>query len=146
MPRLNSEERAQAFAMLESGRTQEQVARRFNVSRSTILRLIRRARDAGTFIDRPCSGRPRVTSIQQDNYIRQCHLRDRFVTAESTPRIVVGSCGRPISRHTVRNRLRERGITCRRTYRGLDLTLRHRHKSYLGPQQSRPALAERSVQ
>jgi len=128
MPRLNSEERAQVLAMLECGRTQEQVARRFNVSRSTIVRLIRRVRDTGTSIDRPRSGRPRVTSIRQDNYIRQRHLRDRFVTAQSTSRIVVGNRGRPISRHTVRNRLRERGITCRRPYRGLILTLRHRHQ------------------
>lgn len=69
-----------------------------------------------------------MTSVRQDNFIRQRHLRDRFVTAESTSRLVVGNRGRPISRYTVRRRLRERGITCRRPYRGLVLTLRHRHQ------------------
>ena len=128
MPRLNSEERARVLAMLECGRTQEQVARRFNVSRSTIRRLVRCVRVTGTYADRPRSGRPRVTSVRQDNFIRQRHLRDRFVTAESTSRVVVGNRGRPISRYTVRRRLRERGITCRRPYSGLVLTLRHRHQ------------------
>ena len=66
-----------------------------------------------------------MTSVRQDNFIR---LRDRFVTAESTSRLVVGNRGRPISRYTVRRRLRERRITCHRPYRGLVLTLRHRHQ------------------
>ena len=114
MPRLNSEERDLVLAMLECGRSQEQVARRFNVLRSTIWRLVRRVRVMGTFADRlPRSGRPRVTSVRQDNFIRQRHLRDRFVTAESKSRVVVGNHGRPISRYTVRRRLRECGITCR---------------------------------
>ena len=46
------------------------------------------------FADRPRSGRPLVTSVRQDNYVRQRHLRDRFVTAESTSRLVVGKHGR----------------------------------------------------
>ena len=69
MPRLNYEERALVLAMLECGRTQEQVARSFNISRLTILRLIWLVRDTGTFIDRSRSGGPRVTSRGQDNYI-----------------------------------------------------------------------------
>ena len=128
MPRLNSEERARVLAMLECGRTQEQVARRFNVLRSTIPRLVRRVRVTGTFADRPRSGRPRVTSVRQDNFVRQHHLRDRFVTAEWTSRVVVSNRGRPISRYTVRRRLRERGITCRTPYRGFVLTLLHCHQ------------------
>ena len=128
MPRLSSEERAQVLAMLECGRTQEQVSRRFNVSRSTIVRIIRRKRTTGTHADRPRSGRPRVTSIRQDNYIRQRHLRNRFVTAESTSRVLVGNRGHPISRFTVKRRLRDRGIKCHRPYRGVILTRRHRQQ------------------
>ena len=73
MPKLNSEERAQVLAMLECGRMQEQVARRYNVSGSTIVHLIRRIRVTGTFADRPRSGRPLVTSVRQDNYVCQRH-------------------------------------------------------------------------
>lgn len=126
MPRLNAADRASALAMLECGRTQEQVARRFNVSRSTIVRLCRRVRVTGSFQDTHRTGRPRVTSGRQDVYIRQRHLRDRFLTAESTSRLVIGNHGRQISRFTVSNRLRERGIYCRRPFRGLVLTRRHR--------------------
>ena len=114
--------------MLECGQTQKQVTRRINISYSTIRRLVRRVRVTGTFADRPRSGRPCVTSVRQDNFIHQRHLRDRFVTAESTSRVVVGNRFRPISRYTVRRRLRERGITCCRLYHGLVLTLRHRHQ------------------
>ena len=127
MPRLNSEERARVLAMLECGRTQDQVARRLNVLRSAIRCLVRHVRVTGTFASRPHLGRPRVTSVRQDNFIRQRHLRDRFVTAESTSHAVVGNRGRPIRHYTVRRRFRECGITCRRPYRGLVLTLRHRH-------------------
>ena len=125
MPKLNNEERARALGMLESGRTQEYVARRFNVSRRTILRLVQRVNTTGSLLDRPRSGAPRVTSVGQDNFIRQRHLRDRFVTAQSTASVVVGNRGRTISRITVRNRLREHGISCYRPYRGVLPTPRH---------------------
>ena len=95
---------------------------------STIWRLVRRVRVTGTFADQPRSGRPRVTSLRQDNLIHQRYLRDRFVTAESTSRVVVGNRGAPISHYTIRRGLREHGITCHRPYRGLVLTLRHRHQ------------------
>ena len=127
MPGLNSEERASVLAMLECGQTQEQVSRRFNVSRWMIWCLVRRVRVTGTFADWPRSGRPRVTSVRQDNFICR-HLRDRFVTAESTSHVVVGNHGCPISHYMVRRRLRERGITCRRPYHGLVLTSCHRHQ------------------
>jgi len=73
MPRVNNEDRA--CAMLECGRTEIQMARRFNVARSTVTRLTRRVRETGTFADRPRSDAPRVTTVRQDNYIRQRHLR-----------------------------------------------------------------------
>ena len=77
MPRLNSEERARVLAMLECWRTQEQVARRFNIPRWTIRRLVRRVRVTGTFADRPRSGRPRVTSVRQHIAPSICHLLRR---------------------------------------------------------------------
>ena len=128
MPRLNNEDRARALGMLESGRTQDYVARHFNVSRRTVTRLVQRVNATGSLADRPRSGAPRVTSVRQDVYIRQRHLRDRFVTAQSTSSLVLGNRGRTISRNTVRNRLREHGISCRRPLRGVILTNRHRQQ------------------
>ncbi|MES9991864.1 MAG: helix-turn-helix domain-containing protein, partial [Candidatus Thiodiazotropha sp.] len=99
MPRLNNEDRARALGMLESGQSQDYVARRFNVSRSKIVQLVRRVNATGSLSDRPRPGAPRVTSVLQDNFIRVCHLRDRYVTAQSTASTVIGYRGRTISRN-----------------------------------------------
>ena len=126
MPRLNLDQRNQALGMLRAGVSQAAVSRQFNVSKSTISRLAERFRLTGSASDRPRPGQPRVTSVRQDNYIRQRHLRDRHLNAQSTANIVVGNRGVNISSRTVRNRLRERGIYCRRPYVGPILTRRHR--------------------
>ena len=62
-----------ALGMLEGERSQEFVARRFNVARSTITRLVQRVSVTGNLADRLRSGAPRVTSVTQDNFIRQRH-------------------------------------------------------------------------
>ena len=89
MPRLNLAERNQILGLLAGGVSQNVVAGQYNVSRSTISRLVQRVNVTGTVDDRPRSGAPRVTSIRQDNLIRQRHLRDRFVTAQSTSYAVI---------------------------------------------------------
>ena len=85
-----------------------------------------RVNATGTTTDRPRPGQPRITSVRQYNYIRQRHLRNRFATAQSTAKAMVGNRGRSIHRDTVMNRLRERGIHCRRPARCQALTQRHR--------------------
>ena len=96
------------------------------MSRSTITRLVQRVNATGSLSDRPRPGAPRVTSVRQDNFLRLRHLRDRYVTAQSTASTMVGNRGRIIRRNTVRNRLGEHGISCRRPYRGPVLTQRYR--------------------
>ena len=66
MPLLNNENRARALRMLECGISQNDVARRFSVSRSTIARLVQRVNTTGSLSDRPRSGAPRVMSVRQD--------------------------------------------------------------------------------
>ena len=55
-----------AIALLMQGQRQQQVANHFGVNVSTIERLVRRLRETGHLADRPQSGRPPVTS-RQDN-------------------------------------------------------------------------------
>ena len=98
MPCLDENQRLRAIGMLQAGRAQNVVARRFKQSGNT--RNHRR------------SGRPRVTSRRQDNHIRLVHLRNRFQTSNITARSIPGL--RPISSRTVRNRLREHNIGPRR--------------------------------
>ena len=73
--------------------------------------------------DRRRSGRPRVTSLRQDTYIRVTHLRNRLQTAALTARSIPGL--RNISLRTVRNCLRERNIRPRRP--AIHLVLQRRH-------------------
>ena len=56
MQRLNNEDRARALGMLEFGRSQDYVGRRFNVSRSTITRLAHRVNATGSYFERPRPG------------------------------------------------------------------------------------------
>ena len=69
-----------------------------------------------------------MTSIRQDNMIRQRHLRDRFVMAQSVSHAVIGNRGRPIRRDTMINRLQERGIHYRHPARCQAFTRHHRQE------------------
>ena len=66
MVRLTDVQRGRANALLMQGQRQQQVANHFGVNVSTIERLVIRLRETGHLADRPRSGRPRVTS-RQDN-------------------------------------------------------------------------------
>lgn len=107
MPRLTIEQRGRAYGMLESGMTRTQVARFFGVSPSTVSRNVRRYRQTGHFKDLPRSGRPRVTSVRQDRYVRLSHLRRRIQPATRTAAATIGTHGRPVSRQTIGRRLGE---------------------------------------
>ncbi len=85
MPRLDSDSRNQIIGMLQSGISQRDAARRFNVHVSTISRLNQRFLVTGSTKDRPRPGQPRVTTQRQDVFIRQRHLRNRFVTGSFQP-------------------------------------------------------------
>jgi len=94
MQRLTFAKRNLALVLLP-GATLTGVARRFNVADSTITRLVTRVNATGTTADRPCPcpGQPRVTSVRQDNYIRQRHLRNRLAMAQSTANAMVSNRG-----------------------------------------------------
>uniref|UniRef100_A0A672Z1Z5 Transposase Tc1-like domain-containing protein n=1 Tax=Sphaeramia orbicularis TaxID=375764 RepID=A0A672Z1Z5_9TELE len=105
MPRLNDNLRERAIGMLDAGLTARNVARRLQVHESTISRLRTRFRDTGTTQDRPRSGRPRVTTRNQDRHIRLAHLRDRQLSATRT-----ALTGANCSAITIRRHLREKGF------------------------------------
>ena len=85
----------------------------------TITRLIQRYRVTGRIADRTRSGRPRVTTDNEDRHLRILHLCNRFLTVTSS---AVTGLGRVISRHTERRRLRQHGIRAYRPFRGMTLT------------------------
>ena len=103
-----------------------QVARAFGVHVSTIYRLTDRFLQKNNIVDRPRSGRPRVTSQRQDRSIVRTHMRDRFLPATTTARQTVGTHNRPVFHTTVRRRLIADHLNCRRQYIEQRLTQRHR--------------------
>ena len=60
--------------MLIAGASKIEVARCFGGTRAVVYRLEMRYRQTGSTLDRPRSGRPRVTTARQDRRIRVQHL------------------------------------------------------------------------
>ena len=119
MPRLTPDQRERAIGMRAMGATNMHIARTFGCHRKTIQNLFQRFHQTGTTVDRPRSGRPHVTSRQEDRYLRTLHLRNRFLTiAES----VSTALGRVVSQSTVARRLRSAGIRAHRPHHGATLT------------------------
>ena len=99
------------------------------------------------------SGRPRMTTCGQDRYIRNTHQRNRFQTVTSTAANTHGKHNNRTSAQTVRNRLREGGLSARRQYVGCVLAQRHRvyhvnwartHQRWLRQQWNRFLFSDRS--
>ena len=126
MPRLPQNLRERAVGMLQAGMRTVQIARQLGTTSRTIRRLRETFNATGVTNDRPRSGRSRVTTRGEDRYILTSHLRDRYMPAVATSRNTPGTHNNRISAQTVINRLRERGIRARRTYKGHVLTQRHR--------------------
>ena len=119
MPRLNQNQRIQAFTMLARGDNVSNVSRASCCHRNTIIRLRKRFQQTG---GGGSSGRPRVTNPRTDRFITLTHPRRHFQTATSSARQY------GISKQTVLRRLRQarQPIWPRRPYVGQVLTARHR--------------------
>ena len=122
MPRLNQNQRVQAFTMLAPDDNVSDVSREFGCHRNTIIRLRQRFQQTGEVADRRRPGRSRVTNPRTDRLITLTYLRRRFQTATSSTRQY------GISKHTVLRRLRQarQPIRPRRPYVGQVFTAHHR--------------------
>ena len=125
MPRLSEGERCRIVGMLQGGASVSATARHFGVTRTTVRLWNQRYEATGMVADLQRSGRPRVTTPQQDRFIVVRHLRNRFQPSTVTARTIRGL--RRITSNTVRNRLRERGLRARRPARRLTLIQHHRN-------------------
>ena len=126
MGRLSLANRNRAIGLLQAGTAKRHVARILNCSRVTIQKYWRRVQQGQSLDDLPRSGRPHVTTPNQDRYICLTHARRRFTPATETARNTVGTHNRRISAKTVRRRLATNQMFARRPYKGPILTRRHR--------------------
>jgi len=75
MPRLSLVDKARAVGQLQADVQQSEVAQIFDVDQSTISRWRRKFRETDVK-DRLRSGRPRITTPDEDRYIRLVSLRN----------------------------------------------------------------------
>ena len=121
MPRVPAHLREYALGMLQVGMRTADVAKAINCLRQCY-------RKTGWTADRPRSGRPRVTTPEQDWYIRTSHLWDRYRMSTTTARDTPGTRNPFISAQTFRNRLREAGLRACRPVARQVLTRLHRQQ------------------
>ena len=82
MPRLTNLQRALLIGQIQNGATLTAAARRFGVHKSTASRLLAKFNDTGDVRDRHRSGRFRVTTRQEDNFVTATAARNRHCTGE----------------------------------------------------------------
>ena len=66
----------------EQGATYQAIANRFNVSKSCVWKIVQKHRVTGSIDDLPRSGRPKVTTNQENNRIEASVARRRESTGQ----------------------------------------------------------------
>ncbi|XP_018405485.1 PREDICTED: uncharacterized protein LOC108781867 [Cyphomyrmex costatus] len=126
MPRrqLTEGQAAQIVALLREGFNQRYVARRLDVSQSTVNRAWNRFLDIRSFTRRSGQGRRRITNRRMDRRIVRTVLNNPAIAAT---RVVNEICQQNrVSDQTIRRRLHEAGLRSRNRVRVPALTLNHR--------------------
>lgn len=125
--RLISElDRARVIALVEEGHSQRFVADRVGVSQSDVSRIWNRFLETNSVQNRHRSGRPRVTNDQQNRFIRISIRRNPSMSIPTLQREFRHATGARISLATIRRRIFESGLRCRRPIRVPQLQHRHR--------------------
>ncbi|GBN05465.1 hypothetical protein AVEN_30736-1 [Araneus ventricosus] len=110
---------------LECGRTQLEVSEELGIAQSIISRLWQRFQDDGNVSRCYNTGRPRVTTPNEDRYLAVTAKRNRRSTASDLSRQLSSATGTTVSRQTVYRRLGHIGLYARRPVRCVPLTATH---------------------
>ncbi|GBM58943.1 hypothetical protein AVEN_65633-1 [Araneus ventricosus] len=110
---------------LECGRTQLEVSEELGIAQSVISRLWQRFQDDGNVSRCYSTGRPRVTTPNEDRYLAVTAKRNRRSTASDLSRQLSSATGTTVSRQTVYRRLGHIGLYARRPVRCVPLTATH---------------------
>ncbi|GFW13533.1 transposable element Tcb1 transposase [Trichonephila clavipes] len=106
--------------------TQLEVSEEHEITQSAISRLWQRFQDDGNVSRCYSTGRPRVTTPNDDRYLAVTAKRNRRRTASDLSRQLSSATGTTVSRQTVYRRLGHIGLYARRPVRCVPLTATHR--------------------
>ncbi|GFS65527.1 HTH_Tnp_Tc3_2 domain-containing protein [Trichonephila clavipes] len=104
--------RGRIIERLECGRTQLEISEELGIAQSVISRLWQRFQDDGNVISCYSTGRPRVTTSNEDRYIYLAVTakRNRWSTASDLSCQLSSATGTTVSRQTVYRRLGHIGL------------------------------------
>ncbi|GFW32061.1 transposable element Tcb1 transposase [Trichonephila clavipes] len=117
--------RGRIIGRLECGLTQLEVSEKFGIAQCVISRLWQRFQDDGNVSRCYSTGRPRVTTPNEDRYLAVTAKRNRLSTASDLSRQLSSATGTIVSRQTVYRRLGHIGLYARRPVRCVPLTATH---------------------
>ena len=105
--------RGQIIALSNKGFSQRKIAAKIKLSKGAVQQTLERFRDTGSYSTKRRSGRPRATTLKEDQYIKTAPLCDRTATAGNIQSIVNESREKSISRSTEKRTLVEHGLNGR---------------------------------
>ncbi|KFM67483.1 Transposable element Tc1 transposase, partial [Stegodyphus mimosarum] len=117
--------RGRIIGRLECGCTQLEVSNELRIAQSVISRLWQQFRGDGNVSRRYSTGRPRVTTPNEDRYLAVTAKRNRRSTVLDLSRQLSSAIGTTISRYTVYRRLGQIGLYACRPVRCIPLTATH---------------------
>ncbi|GFT45924.1 transposable element Tcb1 transposase [Trichonephila clavipes] len=117
--------RGRIIGRLECGRSQLEVSEKLGIALSVISRLWQRFQDDGNVSRCYSTGRPRVTTLNEDRYLAATAKRNRRSTASDLSRQLSSATGTTVSRQTVCRRLGHICLYARRPVRCVPLTATH---------------------
>ncbi|GFW30067.1 HTH_Tnp_Tc3_2 domain-containing protein [Trichonephila clavipes] len=117
--------RGRIIGRLECGRTQLYVSEKLGIAQSVDCRLSQRLQNDGNVSRCYSTGRPRVTTTNDDWYLAVIAKRNRRITASDLSRQLSSATSTTVSRQTVYRRLGHIGLYARRPVRCVPLTATH---------------------
>ncbi|GFX61969.1 transposable element Tcb1 transposase [Trichonephila clavipes] len=117
--------RGRIIGRLECKRTQLEVSEDFEIAQSVISRFWQRFQDDGNVSRCYSTGRPRVTTPNEDRYLAVTAKRNRPCPESDLSRQLSSATGTTVSGQTVYRRLGHIGLYARRPVRCVPLTATH---------------------
>ena len=112
MPFWSPKKRATAVVLRNEGYTYEEIASKIGGTKSGVRKVFLKFQESGKVIDRPRSGRKKVTTVYDDRKLIRTSLKDRRRTSKEIANDLNAS-GVTASAQTVRRRLTSFGLKAR---------------------------------